>query len=100
MGIVEALYTAAANAGLLKECTWRPSDGSPPQTPMVGFAAPDETLLDGLTVSTEYGMSYPATVLVGLGSRETVEIGGVRFHVRDVRAVGDGSEIRAKLSRL
>ncbi|MHA6820083.1 head-tail joining protein [Ralstonia pseudosolanacearum] len=100
MGIVEALYEAAANAGLLKQCIWRPSDGSPPQTPMVGFATPDETLLDGLTVSTEYVMSYPATVLVGLGSRETVEIGGARFHVRDVRAVGDGSEIRAKLSRL
>ncbi|CAH0445137.1 head-tail joining protein [Ralstonia pseudosolanacearum] len=100
MDIVETLYEAAANAGLLKECVWRPSDGSPPRTNMVGFAAPDETLLDGLTVSTEYVMSYPATVLVGLGSRETVEIGGVRFHVRDVRAVGDGSEIRAKLSRL
>ncbi|WP_247424891.1 hypothetical protein [Ralstonia pseudosolanacearum] len=100
MGIVEALYEAAANAGLLKQCIWRPSDGSPPQTPMVGFAAPDETLLDGLTVSTEYVMSYPATVLVGLGSRETVEIGGVLYHVRDVRAVGDGSEIRAKLTRL
>ncbi|MHA6911433.1 head-tail joining protein [Ralstonia pseudosolanacearum] len=100
MDIVETLYEAAANAGLLTECIWRPSDGSPPQTPMVGFAAPDETLLDGLTVSTEYGMSYPATVLVGLSSRETVEIGGVLYHVRDVRAVGDGSEIRAKLTRL
>nr|CUV15879.1 conserved protein of unknown function [Ralstonia solanacearum] len=45
-------------------------------------------------------MFYPATVLVGLSSRETVEIGGVLYHVRDVRAVGDGSEIRAKLTRL
>ncbi|NKF77569.1 hypothetical protein GO294_04856 [Ralstonia solanacearum] len=67
---------------------------------MVGFAAPDETLLDGLTVSTEYVMSYPATILAGLGPRETVEIAGGVFHVRDLRAVGDGSEIRAKLTRL
>ena len=74
MDIVATLYEAAANAGLLKECVWRPSDGGPPRTNMVGFAAPDETLLDGLTVSTEYVMSYPATIFAGLGPRETVEI--------------------------
>ncbi|UZF20668.1 hypothetical protein LG939_04070 [Ralstonia pseudosolanacearum] len=100
MDIVATLYEAAANAGLLKECIWRSSDGSPPRTNMVGFAAPDETLLDGLTVSTEYVMSYPATIFAGLGPRETVEIAGAVFHVRDLRAVGDGSEIRAKLTRL
>ncbi len=100
MDIVTTLYEAAANAGLLKACVWRPSDGSPARTNMVGFAAPDETLLDGLTVSTEYVMSYPATILTGLGPRETVEIAGALFQVRDLRAVGDGSEIRARLTRL
>ncbi|KFX76966.1 hypothetical protein [Ralstonia solanacearum] len=100
MEIVETLYEAAANAGLLKECVWRPSDGSPPRTNLVGFAAPDETLLDGLTVSTEYVMSYPGRVFAGLTPRETVEIAGGVFLVRDLRAIGDGSEIRAKLTRL
>ena len=61
---------------------------------------PDETLLDGLTLSTEYVMSYPASVLVGLAALETVEIDGQLFQVRDIRAVGDGSELRAKLSRI
>ena len=45
-------------------------------------------------------MTYPATALVGLAAREVVEIGGTTFQVRDIRAVGDGSEIRAKLTRL
>lgn len=100
MSLVAQIYEAAANAGLLKECLWRPSDGAPPQTHQVGFAAPDDTLLDGLTLSAEYVMSYPGTVFTGLAARETVEIGGTTFQVRDIRAVGDGSEIRAKLTRL
>jgi len=100
MGLVEQVYEAAANAGLLKECVWRPSDGSAPQTATVGFAAPDETLLEGLTSSTEYVISYPGSVFEGLAARDTVEIGGAVFQVRDVRAVGDGSEIRAKLTKL
>ena len=100
MAYVERLYAAAARARLLKPCIWRPSDGSPEQAQAVGFAAPDDTLLDGLTLSTEYVMSYPASVLVGLAARETVEIDGQLFQVRDIRAVGDGSELRAKLSRI
>lgn len=100
MGFVEQVYEAAANAGLLQECVWHPSDGSAPQTATVGFAAPDETLLDGLTSSTEYVISYPGSVFGGLAVRDTVEIGGAVFQVRDIRAVGDGSEQRAKLTKL
>lgn len=100
MSLVDKIYEAAANVGFLKECVWRPSDGSPPRTNMVGFAAPDETLLDGLTASTEYVMSYPATIFDGLGPHETVEIDGAAFQVRELRAVGDGAEMRAKLTRL
>ena len=100
MSIIDAIYEAAAHVGFLRECRWQPSDGSPSQTHQVGFAAPDDSLLDGLTLSTEYVMSYPDTVFVGLAAREAVEIGGMTFQVRDIRAVGDGSEIRAKLTRL
>ncbi|MDX1251154.1 MAG: hypothetical protein IDH49_02630 [Gammaproteobacteria bacterium] len=100
MSLLALIYEAAANAGLLKDCLWRPSDGSPPQAYPVGFAAPDDTVLDGLTLSTEYVMSYPDTALKGLAARETVEIGGTAFQVRDIRAVGDGAEIRARLTRL
>ena len=100
MGIVEQIYASAANAGLLKDCQWRPSDGSPTQRHPVGFAAPDDTVLDGLSLSTEYAMTYPSTVFVGLAPREPVEIDGVTFLVRELRAVGDGSEMRATLTRV
>ena len=100
MGIVEQIYESAANAGLLKDCLWRPSDGSQTQRFSVGFAAPDDTVLDGLSLSTEYVMTYPASIFVGLAQREPVVIDGVTFLVRDIRAVGDGSEMRANLTRL
>ena len=100
MGFVERLYAAAAKAGLLKDCRWQPADGAAPQHHAVGFTAPDETVLDGLSLSTEYVMTYPASVLVGLAARETVEIDDQLFQVREIRAVGEGSERRATLSRI
>jgi hypothetical protein len=56
--------------------------------------------MDGLTLSTEYLMSYPSSIFDGLVAGERVEIDGTTFKVREVRAVGDGSERRAKLARL
>ncbi|CAJ0692275.1 MULTISPECIES: head-tail joining protein [Ralstonia] len=100
MNLVEQIYEAATNAGLLKDCLWRPSDGTTAQRHPVGFAAPDDTVLDGLSLSTEYVVTYPASVFVGLAQREPVEIDGVTFVVRDIRAVGDGSEMRATLTRV
>jgi len=100
MSLVAQIYESAANAGLLKECLWYPSNGAPSQRHQVGFAAPDESVLDGLTLSTDYEMTYPVTALNGLAAREVVEVGGSSFQVRGIRAVGDGSELRAKLTRL
>ena len=100
MGLVEQVYAAALNAGLLRDCRWQPADGSPLQTHAVGFTAPDDTVFDGLASSTDYQMSYPASVLKGLGPRETVEIDSVIYQVRSTRAVGDDSEMRAQLTRV
>lgn len=100
MSLVEQVYAAAANAGLLKECLWQPAEGAPVESRLVGFSAPDDTLLDGLASSTEYVITYPASAFVGLAARDTVLIVGANFQVREVRAVGDGSEMRAKLTRL
>ena len=100
MGLVEQVYEAATNAGLLKDCRWQPSDGSPAVQHPVGFSAPDDTVLDGLALNTDYAITYPASVFVGLAARDTVVIGSTTYQVRDVRAVADGSEMRAKLTRL
>ena len=100
MGLVEQVYAAAANAGLLRDCRWQSADGSPLQTHAVGFTAPDDSVFDGLASTTDYQMSYPASVFVGLSPREAVEIDGVIYQVRSTRAVGDGSEMRAQLTRV
>jgi hypothetical protein len=100
MSLIEKIYEAAANVGFLKKCIWRPSDGSPPHANMVDLRAPDDSVLDNLTLSTETTISYPAVVFDGIRPREIVEVDGVTFQVREVRATGDGSEMRAKLSRL
>lgn len=100
MNLVEQIYASATNAGLLKECRWQPSDGSPSQTHQVGFSAPNDTVFDGLASTTDYQMSYPASVFVSLAPREAVEIDGVIYQVRSTRAVGDGSEMRAQLTRV
>ena len=100
MSLVEQVYAAATNAGLLRDCHWQPADGSPMQTHAVGFSEPDDTVFDGLAATTDYQMSYPASVLKGLGPREAVEIDGVIYQVRSTRAVGDGSEMRAQLTRV
>ena len=97
---LQRLYAAAARAGLLKDCTWRPTDGRPAEIHPVGFAAPDTLRLDGLTLSTDYEMTYPQALFEGLAAREVVEIAGAAFQVREVRALGDGSERRATLTRL
>lgn len=97
--LVEKIYRAAANVGFLKVCVWQPSDGGVAQTHSVGFTAPDKDVLSGMALSTEYEMTYPSSCFAGLKSREVVQIEGVAYQVREVMAVGDGSEVRASLMR-
>lgn len=98
--LVEKIYLAAANVGFLKTCVWQPTDGGSAQTHSVGFSAPDKEVLAGFSVSTEFEMTYPNTSLVGLKTREVVQIEGVAYQVREVMAMGDGSEVRANLMRV
>ena len=100
MALIERLYQSAANVGLTVRCRWVPAGGGPARTQQVGFSAPDDAVLDGLALNTDYAITYPASVFVGLAAREVVEIDGVAYQVRDVRALVDGSEMRAKLTRL
>lgn len=100
MSRIEPLYQAAAAAGFLPECRWAPPDGGPVEVHPVGFSAPDEALLDGLALATDYAITYPAACFVGLDRDQPVEIDGVAYVVREVRALGDGTERRATLTRV
>jgi hypothetical protein len=90
---VATLYEAAQRSGLLTAVI---VGGS---TVHCAFRAPDETVLDGFALSKDYQIDYPASWLM-LNAGDTVEVAGHSYQVRDVRAIGDGSERRASLSRL
>jgi hypothetical protein len=91
---VTTLYEAARNAGLLTAVTVA---GSP--VVYCGFRAPDETVLEGIALSRDYQLDYPAAWLM-LAAGDTVDIAGTSYQVREVRAIGDGTEQRASLSKL
>lgn len=90
---VADLYDAAARAGLLTPIRVGAV------TVQAAFRAPDETVLDGLTLSRDYEIEYP-TARLALAAGDTVTIGGQSYRVREVRQVRDGSESVAKLARL
>lgn len=97
--LVDRLYTAAAEAGLLQRCR-RVVDKRFLPAVWVALIEPDEALLDGLAVASDPSIRFPAHRLAGLKKGDVLEVDGTRYRVRDVRAVGDGSEKRAHLSRV
>ena len=94
MVTVEFLYSAAADAGLLTPAVFGTAQV------MVDFRAPDEDVLSGLGVSRDYAIRYPLTWLPSLAAGNTLDIAGQSYRVREITAIGDGSEIRATLTRL
>lgn len=94
VGLIERLYEAAANAGLLVSAEVAGRAVS------VGFLCIDDNLLDGLVRSAAYTITYPLSLLPDLETGHTVVIAGQTYQVRDVRAIGDGTERRADLTRL
>ena len=91
---IEDFYEAAGLSGLLVDAE---IDG---HTIAVDFRSPDESVLDGLALSADYTIRFPASVLPALAAGNTVSIAGNTYRVRDIRSIGDGSERRASLSRL
>jgi len=93
MSILHDLYAAAGRAGLLTPALVGGAEV------LVDFRSPDDEVLGGLGLSSDYAIRYPKESLLLVTGHELV-IGGNRYRVREVRAVGDGSECRATLARL
>lgn len=91
---IELLYAAADSAGLLKPAVF----GA--QEVMVDFRAPDEDVLSGMGVSRDYSIRYPLTWMVDLVAGSKITVSGQAYRVREVTAIGDGSECRATLTRM
>jgi hypothetical protein len=99
LDLVNRVYESTASAGLLKRCVWLQGTAMP-LTHYVGLRAPDDSVLDNLTRSKDTTISYPATIFIGLKAGELLELEGKRYSVREIKAVGDGAQLRAKLTRL
>lgn len=99
------IYEAADRAGLLHQCIWTPADGSDIEQHPVGFSSQDESVLGGIALSTDYMITYPRVWFEKLSVNDHVQIrqgsnATQLFIVREIRKMGDGSEIKAYLSRL
>ncbi len=90
---VGALYDAAAASGLLVPVTFGGV------VVMADFRAPDADVLDGLGVSRGYTVRYPQSRLT-LSPGDELVVAAVSYRVREVTQLGDGSEVRASLTRL
>ncbi len=97
MNLMERLYDAAGRVGFLKQAVWIPNNGQPSATVSVAFQAPDDAVLDGYQLSADYRIRFPASRLIGLVAPDIIRIDGIHYRVRDVRAIGDGSEHEARL---
>jgi hypothetical protein len=93
MDRLRELYAVAGRAGLLTPAVIGGTEV------LVDFRAPDVEVLDGLGLSADYAIRYPADAAV-LNRGEELVIGGETYQVREVRAIGDGSECRATLMRI
>jgi hypothetical protein len=91
---IETLYASADSAGLLTPALFGASQV------MVDWRAPDEDVLSGMGVSRDYSIRYPLTWMADLVAGSTIAISGQTYRVREVTAIGDGSECRATLTRL
>ena len=93
MTTLRLLYDAAGSAGLLTSAVIGGSEV------LVDFRAPDAEVLDGLGLSSDYTIRYPASDVM-LDTGHELVIGGATYRVREVRLVRDGLEARATLTRL
>jgi hypothetical protein len=94
MAFIEDIYDAAARSNLLTRVNVGGTEV------MVDLRAPDEDVLDGLGVSRNHTIRYPVSRLPNLTAGNTLEIAGQAYRVREVTAMGDGTEARASLTRL
>jgi len=105
----EQFYASFDKAGFLKTALWKPSTGAEAQEARVRFRAPTDHALAGEALSTDYSISYPASVLAGLKRAEVVTIQTIvngqvidsqDYTVREGPSSNkDGTELEAKLRK-
>lgn len=96
----EQFYASFDKAGFLKTALWKPSTGAEAQEARVRFKAPTDQGLAGEALSTDYHITYPASVLIALKRGEVLTIDGQEYTVRESPiSHKDGTEFEAKLRK-
>ncbi|WP_157314566.1 hypothetical protein [Chitinibacter sp. GC72] len=100
LNLVERIYDSAERAGFLQHAVRLDANGQDAPAVAVAFQSPDENILDGYQRAADYRIRFPSTRFTTLNAGDTLRIANQTFRVREVRAIGDGSEREAKLSLL
>ena len=98
MTLVEQIYAAAARAGLLKKCTWVSKEGFR-EVRYAEFRTSDDTAFDNLLLAAETTITYPATYFKSALRGDHFVVGDDFYVIRDIRAIKDGSETKAKVAK-
>lgn len=97
----EEFFESFADAGFLKEMTWRPSNNDAEIVKKVRLRAPTRDVLGGEQFSTDYSIEYPTSYFPGLKRNEYVTIDGGEFQLRrDPQSELDGTLMRAYLQKV
>ncbi len=94
---IQRIYEAAARAGLLRRATWI-SASQYQKAAWVEWREPDDSILHDLVLTADITMTFPTVEFAGIRQGDVVVVESKRYKVREVRAIHDGSESRARLS--
>ena len=98
MIVITQIYQAAARAGLLKSVRW--ISGKTSKGLEVEWRETDESMLHDLVVGTAITMTGPTVELDVIQQGDVITHGQLKYRVREVRQIHDGSETRATLATI
>jgi len=92
-------FSAFDRAGFLVNATWtNRKTGEPSETARVDFRSIDEINLNGDVVVTNWSMTYPENVFIGLDHGDEIIVAEKFYIVRvEPRKIQDGSVMRTVL---
>lgn len=80
--------------------TWAPAGGGSPATASVMLDMPDQDVLAGKQLSTEYAAMFASASFAGIKHGDTLTINGTTYAVRTVVKLDDGALSTAHLSKV
>ncbi len=64
------------------------------------FDMPDQNILSGNVISTEYSLIFKTAVMPSLLSGNRIKVDAIDYKIREVEKIGDGAFSRALLTKV